>query len=169
MLWENKSILRSGWRGTHLNIIRMYVTWSISFSCTYSNSSSVADMNNRLVRGCQWFYGVALEYECTQRLLEAKHKAGHKHPLWRRMGSRTKGGRWRNARAAAAFPLLSLLLYEDRNPGLGAPSARVRSLWSSSSTPSREYFGTKKQISITRAKPASMRVWPNVAWTWKVR
>jgi hypothetical protein len=29
----------------YLNMIRMYVTWSIPPSCTYCSSSSVADMN----------------------------------------------------------------------------------------------------------------------------
>lgn len=32
---------------SHLNIIRMYVTWSIPVPFTYSVSSSVAEMNNR--------------------------------------------------------------------------------------------------------------------------
>ena len=32
---------------TYLNMIRMYVTWSIPLSWTYCSSSSVADINNR--------------------------------------------------------------------------------------------------------------------------
>jgi len=48
--YERTSVSETGLWGkgaqhTYLNMIRMYVTWSMPPSCTYCSSSSVADMN----------------------------------------------------------------------------------------------------------------------------
>ena len=70
----------------------------------------------------------------------------------------TKGGKCRKFFTACQLLLLVL-----------CPSVSVCSLWLSDDAISEVNFGTIKQISIMRAKPAEIKVYPKIACTYKYR
>ena len=116
---------------SHLNIIRIYVTWSIPVPFTNSVSSSVADMNNTPPARRNYIVCIRTGISSNQRKLGS--------------GQLTKGGKYLNA-LNGEIPLL-----------VGVPRGIV-SLASSPQGPGVVSLCAMKHTSMMRVIPARLKV-----------